>query len=506
MKHIGKLVPLILLLAAAVARADLSPFDVGSAAQLFIDRTLVHDARGVSFTLHPGRKHPANPILKADQPWEGWRLVMDGNVLYDEDEKIFKMWYLACEPWPRNDYFDDLYVGTCYATSKDGIRWEKPLVGTVAAKNGKPHNVVTAATSGCVFKDPRDPDPARRYKMVTFRYKPYGYCTLVSPDGLRWTPESKAPIAPEGDEITGYFDEGRGLYVAFPKALYPVAGLPRRCFWLITSRDFRTWTRPQLAFVPDGRDDAGSLRRVEEVRPLLDVPDNPRVMRTEFYGLGVYVAESCTIAFPWMFTINNDGRFGNQEGPGEIQLAASRDLVHWERPFRTPCVPRGKLGEWDCGFFGTAARALRVGDEVRLYYGGANYTHGTPCLYHARGSGRQTKFNGSLGLATWKLDRFVSVDGPAEGGTLTTVPVRFKGKRLEINAATKADGEVVVELLDAAGRPIKGRERSTPFSGDELRHTVRFAGDADVSAAAGTPVVLRFYLKNAQLFSFAFRD
>jgi len=230
------------------------------------------------------------------------------------------------------------------------------------------------------------------------------------------------------------------------------------------------------------------------------------VMRTEFYGLGTYSAESCTIAFPWMFTINNDGRFGNQEGPGEIQLAASRDLLHWERPFRTPCVPRGKLGEWDCGFFGTAARAIRVGDEVRLYYGGANYTHGTPCLYFAKGTGRQTKFTGSIGLATWKLDRFVSVDGPAEGGTLTTVPVRFKGKRLKINAATKAGGQVVVELLDAAGRPIKGFESSAPFSGDELRHTVRWAGGGDVSALAGKPVTLRFHLKNARLFSFAFRE
>src|SRR5262249_25649777 len=150
-------------------------------------------------------------------------------------------------------------------------------------------------------------------------------------------------------------------------------------------------------------------------------------------------------------------------------------------------------------FFGTVARAVRVGDEVRLYYGGANYTHGTPCLYRAEGTGRRTKFNGSIGLATWKPGRFVSGDRPAAGGTLTTRPVRFKGNRLELNAATKAGGQVVVELLDAAGRPIKGFESSAPFSGDELRHTVRFAGDADVSALAGKPVTLRFSLKNAQL-------
>jgi hypothetical protein len=494
----------VFLLAAPAARADLSPFDAGSAAQFFIDRTIVHDAHGVCFTLHPARKYPANPILKADRPWEGWRLEIYGSVLYDEDEKLFKMWYL-CEPGPKNVYFDHDNV-TCYATSKDGVRWDKPLVGTLKAKNGKPHNAVAAVELAGVIKDQRDHDPARRYKMIAFQVKPYGYCTLVSPDGLNWKPESKTPIAPEGDVITGYWDEGRGLYVAFPKLGHTVAGLTRRCFWTITSRDFKTWTRPRLAFAPDARDDAGSLRRVEAVRPLLDVPDNLKLMRTEFYGIGAYPAESCTVAFPWMLTINNNARFGNHEGPGELQLAASRDLVTWERPFRTPCVPRGKSGEWDCGFFTTASRAVRVGDEIRLYYGGSNYTHGTPCLYRAERTGRLTKFTGSLGLATWKLDRFVSVDGPAAGGTLTTVPLRFKGQRLEINAATKPSGQVVVELLDAAGRPLKGFEPSAPFCGDELRHTVRFARGADVAALAGKPVTLRFRLKDAQLFTFAFRE
>src|SRR5262249_3163730 len=147
------------------------------------------------------------------------------------------------------------------------------------------------------------------------------------------------------------------------------------------------------------------------------------------------------------------------------------------------------------------------GDEVRLYYQAGNYTHGTPCLYaekDARGkeTGRKTKFTGSIGLATWKLDRFVSVDGPAEGGTLTTVPVKFLGKRLEINAATQPGGTVVVEVLDAAGRPLAGWEPSEAFRGDELRHVVRFAGSPGVSSLSGTPVTLRFRLKSARLFSF----
>ena len=104
-------------------------------------------------------------------------------------------------------------------------------------------------------------------------------------------------------------------------------------------------------------------------------------MRTEFYGVGFYPAESCTLAFPWVFTINAKARYGNQEGPFEIQLAVSRDLKNWQRPFRVPVIPRGKVGDWECGIQITASRALRVGDEIWLYYCGANYTHGTPVLY-----------------------------------------------------------------------------------------------------------------------------
>ncbi|MBI3923177.1 MAG: hypothetical protein HY318_17280, partial [Armatimonadetes bacterium] len=308
---------------------------------------------------------------------------------------------------------------------------------------------------------------------------------------------------PGGDVITGYYDRQRRLYVAFPKTMTLLSGFNQRCFSIITSKDFVHWTEPKLIFVPDERDNAGSLARIEEVRPILDVPDDPRRLRTEFYGIGAYQHESCTIAFPWMLTINNNARYGNHEGPGEIQLAVSRDLEHWERPFRLPCIPRGKVGEWDCGFFWTPSEAFRVGDEIRLYYAAGNYTHGTPVDYREDVPGRGTKFTASIGLATWKLDRFVSVDGPAEGGTLTTVPIVFTGDRLEINAATDQDGSVVVEILGPTGKLLT---RSKPFTGDSLRHTVSWNRPLRIADLAGKPVALRFHLKGAELYSFAFRN
>ena len=37
----------------------------------------------MGFTLHPAEKHPSNPVVRADRPWEGWRLEIYGNVIYD---------------------------------------------------------------------------------------------------------------------------------------------------------------------------------------------------------------------------------------------------------------------------------------------------------------------------------------------------------------------------------------------------------------------------------------
>src|SRR5205085_197912 len=116
----------------------------------------------------------------------------------------------------------------------------------------------------------------------------------------------------------------------------------------------------------------------------------------------------------------------------------------------------------------TASQAIDVGDEVRLYYAGANFTHGAPLLYDALGKDRGTKYKSAIGLATWRRDRFASADGPASGGTLTTVPFCFTGDRLEINALVRPNGALQAELVDPAGNPLEGYPPSEVINGDSL--------------------------------------
>lgn len=495
-----KLAVLVLTL-SPVCGAD-SALDISDRSQLCADKTWIGSSNDVDFTLHPGKKNQANPLVKADKPWEGWRISIYGTVLFDQDEKLFKMWYVG----DKTPDFPDF--ATYYATSTDGLHWSKRPVGAIkSAKGLSEHNaVVDSCLLASIINDKTDPDPARRYKMTAWVQKPKpegGPHTFLSPDGLHWTRLSEKPICRSNDVITSYYDVERKLYVAFPKLSTTVRGHVRRCFGMSTSKDFLTWTEPRYVFQPDQFDDDGSLARIEAVRSMLDVPDDPALVRTEFYGIGTYRAESCTLAFPWVFTINNEARYGNHEGPSEIQFAVSRNLDKWERSFREPIVPRGKIGEWDSGFFTTSSHALRVGDEVWLYYGGSNYTHGTPCLYREQGTGRGDKYTGSIGLATWKLDRFVSAGGTAEGATLTTVPVLFRGDRLELNAATLPGGDVTVELLDLGGNTLAN---SKPFTGDNLRHRVEWIQAIDLPKLSSQPVSLRFQIKSASLFAFAFRQ
>lgn len=500
-----------LIIVAALALFSTSahaaaPIDIGNKSQLFIDRVFVAQSKNIAFTQHPATPHPNNPLIKIEHPWEGWRLELYGSVLFDHEENIFKMWYLGIPSEERQEF------NTCYATSNDGINWSKPLVGTIPTKEGKPTNVVLNCLLASVSKDNSDSDPNRRYKMVCWINdpKPQGGPHLyTSPDGLSWTRLSTKPICRSSDVITAYFDRQRQQYIGFPKLSTKVDGHVRRCFGLSVSDDFETWSEPYYVFRPDLRDDASSLSRIEQVRDLLDVPDDMALMRTEFYGIGVYQAESCVLGFPWVFTINNNARYGNHEGPSEIQLAVTRDMKTWKRPFRSPAVPQGTAGNWDRGFVSTAAEAVDYKDEVRLYYSGSTFTHGNPAIYREHNTGRGTTQTGSIGLATWKKDRFVSADAPAEGGQLQTVPFTFSGNRLVLNLRTKntpeknQKGQVVVTVCDQAGKPIA---TSAPISGDSLQAVVSFPDSFQVGSLKNQAICLRFEMQNAELFSFAFRD
>ena len=490
--------------------------EIGQQKQLFVDDYIIDEMQNVSQVLNPVTKYPGNPVLRPDRAWEGLQVYMYGSVIYDDDEDLFKMWYIGWAPSSIN---------CCYATSEDGINWQKPELGIVDFQGSKRNNCINWVGMGMIYS-PNDPDPGKRYKSIIGRRGGF------SADGLTWH------VPPESQDIPGdivsdnvipfCYDEQSRRYVAFPKVNRESGGHLRRSVSVSFSDDFLTWTPVQTILVPDERDDELADQRVAALRePHFD--DGPEWHLAQFYGHCGFPYEGMYLGLLWVFDISGwcpemaevQGRragVGGEDGPVQVELTSSRDLVHWQRVGeRQPLIPLGEAGSYDSGQIYTTNRPLIVGDEIWIYYGGIRNTHGHP-LYWREETDRfprileaieraSPRTGGTINLAKLRLDGWVSVDAGDEPGTLTTKPLKFAGDKLVINAEAQ-DGWIGVEILGRSGqRPVPGFSLADceRFSGDSVRHTVKWRGNSDLSRLQGRPVRLRFHLQNAKLYSFVFR-
>src|SRR5262249_13183279 len=142
-------------------------------------------------------------------------------------------------------------------------------------------------------------------------------------------------------------------------------------------------------------------------------------------------------------------------------------------------------GEWNWGNVQSAAGCcLVVGDELYFYCSG-------------RGDGNVTS------LAILRRDGFVSLDAGADGGTITTRPVTFRGKHLFVNVDAP-DGELRAEVLDDKGEVIApfSAANCAPVRADKTRQAVTWKGADDLGKVAGKTVQLRFHLTKGKLYAF----
>jgi uncharacterized repeat protein (TIGR02543 family) len=91
---------------------------------------------------------------------------------------------------------------------------------------------------------------------------------------------------------------------------------------------------------------------------------------------------------------------------------------------------------------------------------------------------------------------------------MLTKPIMFTGRRLVLNYSTAAAGSIRVEIQNTNGVPIAGYTLadSPERFGDELQGVMRWKNGPDLGALAGTPVRLRFVLKDADIYSMRFAN
>src|SRR5262249_1158875 len=109
----------------------------------------------------------------------------------------------------------------------------------------------------------------------------------------------------------------------------------------------------------------------------------------------------------------------------------------------------------------------------------------------------------STGLALLRRDGFASMDAGDDEGTLTTRPVRFKGKYLFVNTDA-SKGQLPADIRNGKGQTIEPftRGNSVPVRADKTLQPITWTGAADFSRLAGERIRFRFHLKNGRLYSF----
>ena len=435
---------------------------------LFADDSAIAASEGIARTVHPG-KTSAEPVLCPDRPWEEIRVYACGAAYYDAPDHLFRLWYAA-------------NGGLLYATSKDGLHWNKPALGIYPYEGAKTNNI-TFKGFACpsVLLDRRETDPAKRYKMVGSRVT-NGYFSACSADGLHWT-EIKKPIFMYHDTITLAQDPRTGDYLAYHKRHWNHRGFNRRLVWLSRSRDFQTWSEPKLVFTPDAEDDAWA---------------NGPQQRTEVYNMTVLPHAAGFLGFPTMFRVTSIMKEKDvkpeqspTDGHIDVQLVTSADGENWQRTApRTVVIPNGPEGSFDAGcILNVSSTAATTDKETWLYYTGVNTTHG----------GTMPPKRMSLGRAVWRRHGFVSLDATGKG-RVETKPLRFAASTLEVNADA-AGGQLRVGVLEADGRKIPGlsSDDCEPLCADATRHTLCWTSKRQ--PPADRPVRLVIVMDRCRLFS-----
>jgi hypothetical protein len=118
-----------------------------------------------------------------------------------------------------------------------------------------------------------------------------------------------------------------------------------------------------------------------------------------------------------------------------------------------------------------------------------------------------TGTSSALRRYTLRMDGFVSINAPLNGGEALTKPLLFAGTQLSLNFATSAAGSIRVEVQNADGAPVPGftLADAPEIFGDALDRAAPWKDGANLAALAGTPVRLRFVMKDADLYAFRFR-
>ena len=184
---------------------EIVPIDVGR--QLFVDDFLIEETT-LKRTFYSAVIHPASPVLVPEHPWEKVQKVegmhppmampFSDGVWYDQKDNIFKMWYMG-----------GYLYSTCYATSEDGLVWQKPKLDVVEGTNIVQTDPRDSST---VWIDYNAKSPDQRYLFVKMNMDSFRNELHYSADGIHWS-DIMAGGGSSGDRSTFFYNPFRQKWV-----------------------------------------------------------------------------------------------------------------------------------------------------------------------------------------------------------------------------------------------------------------------------------------------------
>jgi hypothetical protein len=415
---------------------------------LLLDDRVIDRVENAVLRVGEVQKHPSNPLFGEDKPWEVRVDNMYPTVVFDEREGIYRCWY--------NTFMEDVdswfyaEMGLCYATSRDGLHWEKPELGVVEFNGNKANNLVARRLHGAgVFMDNAERDPARRFKMFC--------CTGDHGPPVKGTdPRAVRNLCPE---IGKWGDTHNNAMWAPEIGKY--VGITRkwsggRVVMRTESPDFIHWT------------EAVEVMHGEELAQTYSMP--------VFRYAGVYLG---------LVSIYNP-----QAGRVHCELAWSPDTVKWTRiQPGTPLIPTSnRPGDYDWGCVYAGAPVFEQ-NEIRLYYGASDLGH-------------EDKRKGFLALATLRPDGFAGYEpeAPDQQATVVTRPITCTGKHLTLTADAQG-GSITVSIVDEDGVM---RLESEPIAGNVTDKLVSWKNGGSLKTHIGNKIRLRATIRNAKVYAFGF--
>ncbi len=457
--------------------------------QLLLDPRIIAATTNARLELGAVQKHRANPLFGedyfADAP-KRWEARLDNvypNVIYDEGDGFFKCWYksfiidepsniTALAQRPSQPYRQGAREeGLLYAVSADGIHWEKPDLGIIDFEGSTANNLVMRRAThglhaGGVFKDCRDPDPARRYKFIHRNASAGRMATCFSADGLHWSQPLlwKAYDAVGDCHNNAIWSRERERYICITRGWSD--GI--RTVLRSESADFAHWSRP-----------------VEIMRGA-DAHD-------QIYSLPICRYRDIYIGLPSVFH-KGDEAAANWDTV-DTELAFSVDSVTWERICPGEAlIARGEgsypSGAYDCGCVYAAAPIIHEG-VILIYYGGSNGLH-------------NNWREGSLNLATLELDRFagyVPVNAN-DRAILEPTGQKLTGAGLTLNAEVQPGGSIRAAILDRGGDAVSGfgLDDCLPLTEGGASCALRWR-ERDIAELADETLRLAFAFQQAKLYA-----